>query len=82
LSESIRGTRLGLLVKTNVTAGYLLTARHISSDNVPADIMTRPISDFSVNFSFRIRDENAMVTTMLILSIGTTTLAGPSWSAL
>lgn len=38
-------------------------------------IIINPKNDFLVSFSFKIRYENTIETTMLNLSIGTTTLA-------
>ena len=48
---------------------------------VPAVIMTTPTAAFAVSFSWNTIHENTIVTSMLSLSIGTTTLAGPSCNA-
>lgn len=48
---------------------------------VPARIHSNPNAAFFVSFSLNTTHENAMVTRMLSLSIGTTTLAGPSCRA-
>ena len=45
---------------------------------VPAVMHTTPTAAFLVSFSWNTISENAMVMSMLSLSIGTTTLAGPS----
>lgn len=49
---------------------------------MPITIIARPENDFFVSFSFKIKYENAIETTMLNLSIGTTILAGPICKAL
>ena len=43
---------------------------------------TRPIDDFTESFSLNTMYEKAIVTNMLNLSIGTTTLTGPVCNAL
>ena len=43
--------------------------------SVPATMRARPAPDFRVSFSLNTKYENATVTTMLSLSMGTTTLA-------
>ena len=48
---------------------------------VPARMSTKPIPALRLSFSFSTRPENTMVTKMLSLSMGTTTLANPSWRA-
>ncbi len=48
---------------------------------VPARISTKPTAALGVSFSFSTIQENTMVTKMLSLSMGTTTLAGPSCKA-
>ena len=53
-----------------------------SINKVPATIITSPMPDFALSFSLNTMYENAMVTNMLNLSMGTTTLAGPVCSAL
>lgn len=50
--------------------------------SVPITIRRSPVVDFFVSFSLNTKKENAIVTRMLSLSIGTTTLAGPSCNAL
>ena len=55
---------------------------YTNNSNVPITIKIKPIADFLFNFSFKIMYENPIVTNILNLSIGTTTLAGPSWRAL
>ena len=52
----------------------------IASRTVPNVISTIPATDFGVSFSLKTIREKAIV--ILNLSIGTTTLAGPSYSAL
>ena len=54
---------------------------HSSMAPVPARISTRPRAAFLLNVSFKTRLENRMVTRMLSLSMGTTTLAGPACRA-
>ena len=48
---------------------------------VPAKTRIRPTMAFLLRVSFKIKPENRMVTKMLSLSMGTTTLAGPSCRA-
>lgn len=48
---------------------------------VPARMSTKPIPALRLSFSFSTRPENTIVTKMLSLSMGTTTLANPSWRA-
>lgn len=48
---------------------------------VPARMSAKPIPALRLSFSFSTRPENTMVTKMLSLSMGTTTLANPSWRA-
>ena len=50
--------------------------------SVPITIRRSPVVDFFVSFSLNTKKEKAIVTRMLSLSIGTTTLAGPSCNAL
>ena len=50
--------------------------------SVPAAISTSPHMAFTDSFSLSTMQENATVTNMLSLSMGTTTLARPSRSAL
>ena len=52
-----------------------------SSASVPATIKHKPTAAFTLSFSFRMKYEKATVKRMLSLSMGTTTLAGPVWSA-
>ena len=52
------------------------------NNNVPKTIPINPIIDFLFSFSFKIIFEKAMVTNILNLSIGTTTLDSPSCNAL
>ena len=54
----------------------------IASRTVPNVISTIPATDFGVSFSLKTIREKAIVIRVLNLSIGTTTLAGPSYSAL
>ena len=54
----------------------------ISNNNVPPTMDTRPIDDFTESFSLNTMYEKAIVTNMLNLSIGTTTLADPVCNAL
>ena len=49
---------------------------------VPIIIEIKPINAFLVRCSLKASRENTIVTIMLSLSIGTTTLAGPFCSAL
>lgn len=51
------------------------------SNNVPATKSTSPTPDFLVSFSPNTKYEKKIVTRILNLSIGTTTLAGPVCSA-
>ena len=53
-----------------------------SISSVPPTTATRPAADFFVSFSWNTRHENRIVTRMLSLSMGATTLAGPSCRAL
>lgn len=55
---------------------------HIISISVPTVMSISPKTDFLVNFSFKIKYENPIEMRILNLSIGTTTLAGPSCKAL
>lgn len=48
---------------------------------VPARMSAKPTPALRLSFSFSTRPENTMVTKMLSLSMGTTTLANPSWRA-
>lgn len=48
---------------------------------VPARMSAKPTPALRLSFSFSTRLENTMVTKMLSLSMGTTTLANPSWRA-
>lgn len=52
-----------------------------SMTNVPVTMRTRPHPERRVSFSRKTTRENATVTRMLSLSMGTTTLAGPSCKA-
>lgn len=65
-----------LKIKMSVQIDYT------SNSSVPATIRQSPAVDFLLSFSFKIKLEKAMVTTILSLSIGTTTLACPSCNAL
>ena len=51
------------------------------STKVPAVISRPPNSVCQVIFSFKMTNANIMLMTTLDLSIGTTLLASPSWSA-
>ena len=53
-----------------------------SISSVPPTTATRPAADFFVSFSWNTSHENRIVTRMLSLSMGATTLAGPSCRAL
>ena len=53
-----------------------------ASHMVPAVIQHNPSAAFLVSFSWNTAQEKIMVTRILSLSIGTTTLAGPSLRAL
>lgn len=55
--------------------------RYNSIKSVPPTTKTRPMAAFFVSFSWKTSHENKLVTRMLSLSIGATTLAGPSCSA-
>ena len=59
----------------------VLTAAHSSMASVPETRNTRPRAERRVNVSWNTIQEKITVTRMLSLSMGTTTLAGPSWSA-
>ena len=61
---------------------YTLYQAKKTMPSVPATMSSRPVSAFLLSFSCSTNVENATVTTMLSLSIGTTTLARPSRSAL
>lgn len=52
-----------------------------TNKTVPMVNNPKPIPERRFNRSFKTKDENAMVTKMLSLSIGTTTLANPSCKA-
>ena len=54
---------------------------YTNSSSVPAVISASPAAALAVSRSLRNRREKATVTRMLSLSMGTTTLAGPSCSA-
>ena len=56
---------------------FLFYNSYISKANVPTTIRSSPVPDFNDSFSWNTIYENAMVTRILSLSIGTTTLAGP-----
>ncbi len=53
-----------------------------SISSVPPTTAARPMADFFVSFSWNTSHENRIVTRMLSLSMGATTLAGPSCRAL
>ena len=53
-----------------------------SINSVPETIRRSPKNAFTESFSPKTKYENATVTSMLSLSIGTTTLASPSCNAL
>lgn len=54
---------------------------HISIISVPATMAARPIAERLFSRSWKTRKENAMVTRILSLSMGTMRLAGPSCRA-
>ena len=56
---------------------FLFYNSYISKVNVPTTIRSSPVPDFNDSFSWNTIYENAMVTRILSLSIGTITLAGP-----
>ena len=56
---------------------YLKKIPYINKANVPTTISINPAPDFNDSFSWNTTYENAIVTRILSLSMGTTTLAGP-----
>lgn len=56
---------------------FLFYNSYISKANVPTTISSSPVSDFNDSFSWNTIYENATVTRILSLSMGTITLAGP-----
>lgn len=70
------------LILNKTTSSYLTTISYkITIPKVPATIRTRPTADCFVSFSLNTIYANAMETTVLNLSIGRTTLIGPSCNA-
>ena len=66
-----------LSVKPIIDEYALQKILYINKANVPATISSNPVPDFNDSFSWNTIYENAIVTRILSLSIGTTTLAGP-----
>lgn len=56
---------------------FLFYNSYISKANVPTTIRSSPVPDFNDSFSWNTIYENATVTRILSLSMGTITLAGP-----